>query len=1561
MVKVTSTNPYYDDFNVDKQFYRILFKPAVAVQARELTQLQTILQNQLSVMGDHIFENGTRISGGELNIDNEVTYLKVSSVYDDNVIYISNFMNSTIVGKQSGAIGKVIHFIEAENEDVDTLYIKNINGIDFIQGEDIYNQDTRYTTSILRENSIGLASICGLNEGYYYYDGTFVRCNKQQIVLDKYSNNPTYRVGISITSNIITYADDSSLLDPANESTNYGAHGADRLTYNVLLEKRDIIEDENIVDSSEFIELLRTDSGSIVSENKYTQYSELDKYLARRTYDESGNFTVDPFDIKITDSPDNDDNFDIYLGAGKAYIRGYEFETISSSKLTLPKARQTQTTDNYNINAQYGNYCLVEEFTGSFRPSELEEIALTNDNDRVVATANLRYITKESSTTNYRFYIFNIEYRNIGVGELKYTLYDAKYIISKDGKSKAKIIEDEVGNKLFETTYNNLLFQTPHTSVKTLKIDEDGDTNYTTQKLFDVNFQNGVATIKVTDNNTFIGNIGSVSTTIRENHYLIMLNNVINAGSTGLSNGSIINTAKYEVSLSSGNQTATFNVNDSDFQATATIICSVNITHKTERTKILQTYNKVINYEFNKVVNNPTVYHNIIKLEHADIYRLEKVELIETGEDITNHFTLDNGQRDNLYDIGSIIYNGDLFDGEVTKQIKITYSYFEHTGSGYLSVDSYKDIAYSDIPSYKMNDGTIISLRDVIDFRPVRNSDGSFNTSITGFDLPRPASNISADYEFYLSRIDKIILKEDRTFDYIEGVSSINATTPNDRDDAMTLYIIDIPAYTYKLNDINIKYVDNKRYTMRDIGKLDDRVSRLEYLATLSTLENTAKNTITLDENGDNLFKSGILVDSFIGHNVGDLANSDYKCSMDTNDRILRPSIESISLPLQLVESESRDIVNNNGLITPKHQSISFIEQSLSTGTISPNSFNITSWIGHVEIKPSSSLFVDSGVNPDVITNNNNINDGWNLTSQSPYNYHYDYWKTYWYGNQYNNEDDVMLNTDTANNIKKVINNKVINIDILPYVSEMSIDFKVHSMKPNTRVYAYLDSLDITQYLSNSELYTNSKGSFEGKLTIPSGIIRSGTRLLRFIDSNINNLDQGNVTTLAEISFYALGLLNNRTDTMISTLPPLIQRQEIVEDYNLLNATPTRKLLAQSFSIVNKVNGVYIDSLDLYFSSKSNDLPISIEIRPMVDQLPHANKVIPYSQVTIYPEDIKISSDGKVPTAIKFNRPIFLIDGDYAIVIHTNSSEYSLYQAVVGNTITNSVSDSKVSKQLYVGNIFITGNSGVWTSENNKMLKFKLSNLQFNNNSYAVFKCDYPNNEFEYNTFFAHIHNIIQSNCIFNVEYRNRLNGGIFTDWKSCESDKDIDLDSKHYLYNNEDSFYIRVNFINSFESTSSIDLEKCNIVFVRNIINSSDDIKFEAKDTELNPSGGLATARYITKRVTLKEGFDASSLRVIFDSYKPNDTDIKVYYKALNNEDSDLFEDKAYVEMNREESNDLYSVNINDIKEYNYTANSITYNGFVGFKTFAIKIVFLSNNDSIVPFIKNLKVLALV
>ena len=58
-----NVSPYFDDYNEKDDYYKILFKPGVAVQVRELNQLQTILQKQIERFGDNIYKRGTIIDG----------------------------------------------------------------------------------------------------------------------------------------------------------------------------------------------------------------------------------------------------------------------------------------------------------------------------------------------------------------------------------------------------------------------------------------------------------------------------------------------------------------------------------------------------------------------------------------------------------------------------------------------------------------------------------------------------------------------------------------------------------------------------------------------------------------------------------------------------------------------------------------------------------------------------------------------------------------------------------------------------------------------------------------------------------------------------------------------------------------------------------------------------------------------------------------------------------------------------------------------------------------------------------------------------------------------------------------------------------------------------------------------------------------------------------------------------------------------------------------------------------------------------------------------------------
>ena len=134
----------------------------------------------------------------------------------------------------------------------------------------------------------------------------------------------------------------------------------------------------------------------------------------------------------------------------------------------------------------------------------------------------------------------------------------------------------------------------------------------------------------------------------------------------------------------------------------------------------------------------------------------------------------------------------------------------------------------------------------------------------------------------------------------------------------------------------------------------------------------------------------------------------------------------------------------------------------------------------------------------------------------------------------------------------------------------------------------------------------------------------------------------------------------------------------------------------------------------------------------------------------------------------------------------------------------------------------------------------------------------------------------------------------------------------------------------------------------------------------ELEKSGGNAKARYISRRVTLEDSFDAQDIKIFLNAYKPKDTDIKVYYRVHNSEDPDNFEDRPYVLMTQETDINRISASETDVNEYVFrsSANNVAYTSgsirYDKFKTFAVKIVLGSASTSVIPKVKDLKAVAL-
>jgi len=382
-----NTAPYYDDFDPAKNFYRILFKPGYAVQARELTQSQSIAQNQIVQFASSIFAQNTPISGGKVTTNLNCYYIKLlatapSGVTSDSIV--SQFLGQTIQDQTGTIVATVIAAIPSTGVggDPTTLIVSYLSGQQFPDGAILYNTLSNLQLQAIGSDASGSSSVASVSQGTFWVssnytntngeiiqNGAFVQVNPQTIVLDKYDNVPSLRVGLNITENIINSNLDTSLLDPAIGASNFQAPGADR--YQILLT---LITVPLTLGSNDqgFIELTRIVNGNIVYVNNTTQYSSLDDYFAKRTYEINGDFIVNNFGlnpVSNTSTPNGHNGYtqyDLKIGKGLAYVHGYRIENQSTLVLTNDRAQTTvKQNDNYNY-IDYGQYFYVDTLSGLF-------------------------------------------------------------------------------------------------------------------------------------------------------------------------------------------------------------------------------------------------------------------------------------------------------------------------------------------------------------------------------------------------------------------------------------------------------------------------------------------------------------------------------------------------------------------------------------------------------------------------------------------------------------------------------------------------------------------------------------------------------------------------------------------------------------------------------------------------------------------------------------------------------------------------------------------------------------------------------------------------------------------------------------------------------------------------------------------------------------------------------------------------------------------------------------------------------------------------------------------
>ncbi len=696
---------------------------------------------------------------------------------------------------------------------------------------------------------------------------------------------------------------------------------------------------------------------------------------------------------------------------------------------------------------------------------------------------------------------------------------------------------------------------------------------------------------------------------------------------------------------------------------------------------------------------------------------VDKAGNLITGTDVTNRFTFDDGQRDTVYDVSRLVLKPG-FEAP-NGQLIIAFDYFDHTQGDFCTVDSYlheAGVGPDEVPSYNSPALGKVSLKDVLDFRPKVDNNaiisgyqdnsllGSTNSrSFSGSggiitSTPAPDSNLEYTFSFtqtqYLNRIDGIFLDKKGSFLVKEGNSSLNPSKPDPINDAIPLYYLYIPAFTQSSKDVRIVPVDNKRYTMRDIGKLEKRIERLEYYTTLSILEQQALNMQVTDSLGMNRFKSGFIVDNFETHKIGSLQSSDYKCSIDTQQSVMRPQSNENSFKLE--EVNTRDDQRNTAgykrtgdRITLPYSELELLGNSFATKTINPNPFVVLQYVGDSFIGPTVDSWYDTSVAPLVTDNNTNLYSIFlsKTNIRDAFSSLYNSYKVNWLGANrsfFNIGSFADINSDLSdstvtaasvgsssnispenNEIGKGISTKGVGSNVVAtslsfFARSVPVKYVINRLKPNTRMYVFMEGQDISRWVNPDNRYTgiagNSSTSFNGSITtdengnasgiilVPSGKpprensiwpgdvdtvdydangnevrFSTGIKTIRFTSSP-TDASKDDVETYAEVKYYATGIVPENPSSIISTSPSFFKSNEGTQVTDSNTENPIRpNPLAQTFTVDGFDGGVFTTGVDLFFNTKSDNIPIRVYLTDVQSNKPGKN-IIPGTQKVLSPD-----------------------------------------------------------------------------------------------------------------------------------------------------------------------------------------------------------------------------------------------------------------------------------------------------------------------------------------------------
>lgn len=1212
----TLPSTYRDDYRDSDNYHQILFNSGRALQARELTQLQTLIYEEMGRFGRNIFKEGAAVSSGGTAINAEYDYVKIAST-NEPAAFEDIPVGTIFEGLDTGIKAKVLR-VEPRSTDfvLNTLYIQYIDNNEsavtgspatFQNGETLVGAGG-YQLITEAPNATGQGVRFDAYEGDFFVMGRFVHANAQSIILSPYSNIVDAVVGFKVEQEIVTVNDTQDLYDNTGPNPNTASPGADRYRIKLTLTTQDKVTSDDI-----FVFIARVESSVIVDEIRSSDiYNKLGDALALRTNEESGDYIVNPFTAHYEDQVSGDANLDLIVSAGIAYVNGYRVENSSPIKLNVPKPLSTETVTNDVIPVSYGNYILADSCRG-LPDLDNSRCTIFAGNGSSLGTAHIRAVEKDGEF--HRVYLFDID----PIGDLN----DARRIGTNFNTDYFGIVLQGDQFSLNQTTDNDLLFPTSRPRPESFS-----DITMTVQ--------------------------GRQSQTTDPSGVLAMSTLLVGQSYTDLSLWVV---AASDESFQTGSVTVSPDGRDAQISGLTS--------GKTY--EILYYYSKTATRKAKTLVSTTATVPlrsvggiNFYQLDHQDIFEVDSARnLTSSGFDMLGRFTLDDGQRDNFYDKGRLILNS---QDSAPNEIFVNYSYYSRGVGDFYDATSYAQ-ELVEIPTHTHQDGTEIRLFNYLDFRPDRDSDDTFSNI---HELPRNGTNITADISYYLPRADKVIITQEGDIQVLMGQQAEFPQFKPTPDNALELYKVLMNANTLDAEDLQITPIDHKRYTMADIGKIEAKLDKLEEFTTLSLLELEQRMRASLDSDGNERMSSGSVVEDLNDQTGADTRHPDYSASIDPESRLIRPSVDEDNI--RLVWDSALNPVENN--ITKQGDQIylnyteaTWKAQTLASRSVNVNPFGIVDNVGTLKLSPSSDEWKECKEEAEsAIAGSTKLdrqqaflwnNWMWNWIGRKSEDAQHDYKKARnklrevreqqrknLFLNEKYSSSFSSLPTDTAtgkhvsrvvssDTLRSVVNGRCVDLALVPWMRSRKVFFHAKGLKPRTKFTPFFDGQNVSEWCrtestfvrwadrqedigslfrnstvvahpdGTTELTSDDNGEVIGSFFIPNirpiyyvtrygkrrqkkavyRRFRTGVREFKLLDINENNWTEANSKCFAY--YTALGAFSKRYNNCLST-----RAHQAVTPWSYLNSRVgvyTPKLLS---SVLNDVSAAGVGVVDPHLSGR---------------------------------------------------------------------------------------------------------------------------------------------------------------------------------------------------------------------------------------------------------------------------------------------------------------------------------------------------------------------------------------